>query len=117
MSLTLGLVDARTIHAGGFLGGGDWSMRFAPPDTIQVFAIGRGSCRMALDGTPEPGGFFLLSRNSDLAVASDLALKPRPAAEAFAGRGAALIPAGEVKDSNEPPGFRGESAGLQRAGG
>lgn len=103
LSRTLELVDARTIYAGGFMGGGVWSIRFPPPRKIKFFVIGRGSCLLALDGTDtlfrlEEGDVFLLTRNAGFTVASDLSIRPRPAQDVFAGAGSAIVPVGEGDD-------------------
>lgn len=103
LSQTLELVDARTIYAGGFVGGGDWSIRFDPPRKVKFFVIGRGSCLLTLDGTDMPfrleaGDVFVLARNAGFTVASDLSLASRPAAEVFSGAGSTIIPVGEGDD-------------------
>lgn len=103
LSQTLELVDARTIYAGGFIGGGKWSIRFEPPRKIKFFIIGRGRCYLALDGTEPPflleqGDIFLLTRNAGFTVASDLSMPPRPSADLFRGAGAAIVPVGEGDD-------------------
>lgn len=103
LSRTLELVDARTIYAGGFIGGGDWSIRFDPPRKIKFFVIGRGCCLLALDGTATPfrleaGDVFLLTRNAGFTVASDLSLAPKPAHEVFTGAGSAIVPVGQGDD-------------------
>ncbi|MCS7793330.1 AraC family transcriptional regulator [Pseudomonas aeruginosa] len=103
LSRTLELVDARTLYAGGFIGGGAWSVRFPPPRKIKFFVIGRGSCLLALDGTPTPfqlaeGDIFLLTRNAGFTVASDLALDPRSSDELFANMASVIIPVGQGDD-------------------
>lgn len=103
LSRTLELFDARTIYAGGFIGGGGWSIRFDPPRKIKFFVVGRGSCLLALDGTPTPfrleaGDVFVLTRNSGFTVASDLRLSPLRAVDVFAGAGSAIIPVGQGDD-------------------
>jgi AraC-like DNA-binding protein len=100
LSRTLELVDARTIYAGGFIGGGAWSIRFDPPRKIKFFVIGRGSCLLDLDGTAAPfrleaGDVFVLTRNAGFIVASDLAATSRHASEVFSGAGSSIIPVGE----------------------
>lgn len=103
LSRTLELVEARAIYAGGFIGGGDWSVRFPPPHKIKFFVMGRGACQLALDGTATPfrlaaGDAFMLARNAGFTVASDLALVPRPSGEVFAGRDSAIISVGQGDD-------------------
>lgn len=103
LSRTLELLDARTIYAGGFIGGGAWSIRFDPPRKIKFFVIGRGSCLLALDGTPEPfrldaGDVLLLTRNAGFTVSSDLSLPSRHAHEVFRNAGSGIIPVGEGDD-------------------
>lgn len=103
LSRTLELVEARTIYAGGFIGGGDWSIRFPPPRKIKFFVIGRGSCLLALDGIETPfrlatGDVFLLTRNAGFTVASDLRLVPLPSNEVYTGRNSRIIPVGQGDD-------------------
>jgi len=103
LSQTLELVDARTIYAGGFIGGGKWSIRFEPPRKVKFFVIGRGHCFLALDGTDTPfrleqGDVFLLTRNAGFTVTSDLSTPPRPASEYFQGAGATIAPVGDGGD-------------------
>ncbi|MDR3482876.1 MAG: AraC family transcriptional regulator [Burkholderiaceae bacterium] len=103
LSRTLELIDARTIYAGGFIGGGEWSVRFPPPNKIKFFVIGRGYCVLALDGTDAPfrlapGDVFLLARNDGFTVASDLTLVPRPSSEVFANKDSMVIPVGQGDD-------------------
>ncbi|MBZ9939198.1 AraC family transcriptional regulator [Mesorhizobium sp. BR1-1-16] len=103
LSQTLELVDARTIYAGGFFGGGGWSIRFPPPRKIKFFVVGRGACRLALDGTEKPfdleqGDVFLLTRNAGFTVASDLSLDSQPAHEIFTGARSPIVPVGEGDD-------------------
>jgi AraC-like DNA-binding protein len=103
LSHTLKVFDARTIYAGGFIGGGDWAIRFEPPRKIKFFVVGRGHCFLALDGTVarfrlEAGDIFILTRDVGFVVASDLALAPQPAAEIFRGAGKSIIPVGQGDD-------------------
>ena len=103
LSRTLALVDARTIYAGGFIGGGDWSIRFPPPGKVKFFVVGRGACLLALDGTDLPfalatGDALLLTRDTGFTVASDLSLPPRGAAEVYADQDSAIIPVGRGDD-------------------
>ncbi len=103
LSRTLELVDARTIYAGGFIGGGEWAIRFDPPKKIKFFVVGRGSCLLSLDGLVEPfalaaGDVFILTRNVGFTIASNLSLDPRHAFEVFRGAGAAIVPVGEGDD-------------------
>ncbi|WP_166876369.1 AraC family transcriptional regulator [Enterobacter sp. Ap-1006] len=103
LSRTLELIEAQTIYAGGFIGGGDWSVRFPPPGKIKFFVMGRGSCLLALDGTETPlrlaeGDVFLLARNVGFTVASDLALVPQFSSDIFAKRDSTIIPVGQGND-------------------
>jgi len=103
LSCTLELVEARTIYAGGFIGGGDWAIRFPPPGKIKFFVVGRGTCLLAVEGTGAPfrlapGDAFLLTRDAGFTVASDLSLAARPAAEVFANLASAIVPVGSGHD-------------------
>jgi len=103
LSQTLSVFDARTVYAGGFVGGGDWSVRFDPPRKIKFFVVGRGHCFLALDGRPDPvalqtGDVLILTCNLGFVVASELALVPRSAAELFRGSERTIVPVGAGDD-------------------
>lgn len=103
LSRTLELVDARAIYAGGFIGGGEWSIRFPSPGKVKFFVVGRGTCLLAVDGCDSPfplaaGDALLLTRDAGFTVASDLSLSPRSAAEVYAGQASVIISVGEGDD-------------------
>lgn len=103
LSEILEMIDARTVYAGGFIGGGNWAIRFPPPEKIKFFAIARGRCLLLVEGIDEPfrlgtGDVFLLTKNVAFTVASDLSMQPLPAAEVFANADTTIISVGEGDD-------------------
>jgi AraC-like DNA-binding protein len=88
LSTILSLVNARAVYAGGFVAGGDWSMAFPAPNRLKFFAISRGECWFALEGSDTPfrlgaGDAVLLSGSRPFVVASNLSLTPRDALALF----------------------------------
>lgn len=88
LSAILSLIETRVVYGGGFTAGGEWAIRFPPPEKIKFFAISRGSCFVAVDGFSIPfhlhcGDVFLLSAQAAFTVASDLAVPPADALQAF----------------------------------
>lgn len=88
----LTLTRAEAIVTGGFTGGGDWAIRFPPPDTIKFFAVIAGHCWLLLDGQPEParvetGDVCLLSARRSYVLASDVDVVPVDAMPLFSGAG------------------------------
>lgn len=98
-SAILSLVDARAAYAGGFVAGGEWAIAFPVPDRIKFFAIARGECWLAVEGSGTPfrlsqGDVFLLSARRPFIVASDLAVLPQEAADLFPAGGPQVIKVG-----------------------
>lgn len=88
LSAILSMIEARVVYGGGFAAGGEWAIRFPPPEKIKFFAIARGSCFVAVDGISTPfhlqcGDIFLLSEQISFTVASDLAVSPADALQVF----------------------------------
>lgn len=82
------MIEARVVYGGGFTAGGEWAVRFPPPEKIKFFAIARSSCFVAVDGISTPfhlrcGDVFLLSEQISFTVASDLAVSPADALQVF----------------------------------
>jgi AraC-like DNA-binding protein len=71
----LGLVNARSVVSGGFVAGGEWAIRFPPPDRVKFFMAARGACWLSIDGDDpirfSEGDAFLLSAARGFALASD----------------------------------------------
>lgn len=80
LSDVLALVNARSVVAGGFLAGGDWAIRFPPPDRIKFFIAARGACWLSVDAEESihfsEGDAFLLTASRAFSLASNLALPP-----------------------------------------
>jgi len=93
LSTILSLVDARAACAGGFTGGGQWSIAFPPPDKIKFFVIARGECWLTIEGgSPfhlRAGDVFLLSARKPFIITTD---PGRPPVDAHA-----LFEAGTVQ--------------------
>jgi len=75
LSSLLSLINARVDCAGGFVAGGSWAVAFPPPSEVKFFALGRGSCLVAVEGTREPfrlnaGDVFLLTARRSYSIAS-----------------------------------------------
>jgi AraC-like DNA-binding protein len=90
LSEILTFVDARGVVAGGMVGGGAWSLRFAPPRMIKFFGVARGACWLVVEGEPEPlrlenGDVVLLTAQRSFVIAGDLSVTPVAAREVFAG--------------------------------
>ncbi len=104
LSVLLSLIEARAVYAGGLAAGGDWAVRFPPPEKIKFFTMARGSCWIAIDGSAAPvrleaGDVILLSSPVPFAIASDLALAPGDARTLFDGIGTQLAVAGTGGDA------------------
>ncbi|CAN5252096.1 AraC family transcriptional regulator [soil metagenome] len=76
----LSLVKARSVLSAGLRTGGDWSMRFPPPDGIKFNAVAEGACWLVMDGLApvrlETGDVFLMTGELPFVIASDLTLPP-----------------------------------------
>jgi AraC-like DNA-binding protein len=75
--------------SGGIVAGGDWAIRFPPPNAIKFGAVTRGSCWHVIEGWGdpvrlEPGDVFVVNGLHPLRLASDLAVEPVDAEDAFA---------------------------------
>ncbi|MCP1625996.1 AraC family transcriptional regulator [Pseudomonas nitroreducens] len=86
----LRVADAQLTVAGGFSAGGDWSLRFPPPQHLKFFALIKGSCWLQIEGDEEPvwikqGDVFILCSRRAFVLASDLSLKPLEAMDVFSG--------------------------------
>ncbi|WMJ69353.1 AraC family transcriptional regulator [Stenotrophomonas sp. 24(2023)] len=90
LSDLLHLANVQPVVAGGFRAGGDWSLRFPPPDKLKFFALLKGSCWLLLDGAAQPqrvyeGDVFVLTAPRGFVLCSDPAVPPVLAVEVFTG--------------------------------
>jgi AraC-like DNA-binding protein len=80
LSDVLSLVKAKSVLSAGLRTGGDWSLRFPPPDGIKFNAVAEGACWLVMDGLApvrlETGDVFLMTGQLPFIIASDLALRP-----------------------------------------
>jgi len=91
----LRLINAQSVVSGGLRAGGDWAVRFPPPDHVKFFIAARGMCWLSVDGD-EPirfseGETLLLTASRGFSLASDPAL-PTLDATALYGDDGNLIP-------------------------
>jgi len=88
LSEILSFADARPILTGGLDTGGEWALRFQPPDRLKFFAITKGECWLLMDGkTPlrlGEGDVFLITQTA-FTLCSDPAREAVDAHAAFAG--------------------------------
>lgn len=88
LSSILSLIEARAVYAGGFSAGGDWAIRFPPPEKIKFFAVARGACLLAADGLGDPlqlaaGDVVLLSTAAPFTIASADGISPIDARDLY----------------------------------
>lgn len=78
LSDILSLLKPRSSISAGLDAGGDWAIRFGPPDGIKFNALMRGSCWLQVEGEPArrlaEGDCFLLTQPRPFVLATDLAL-------------------------------------------
>lgn len=60
---------ARSVVSGDLAAGGNWAVRFPPPQKVKFFAIIKGQCCLIMDGEDDPlwlgeGDVFLLTQRS-----------------------------------------------------
>jgi hypothetical protein len=53
LSDVLSLLKPRNYVSRGFDAGGKWSLRFLQHDGIRFYAVGRGECRLSVEGVPD----------------------------------------------------------------
>ncbi|MEW2294390.1 AraC family transcriptional regulator [Streptomyces sp. NPDC006743] len=85
----LALLDTRGRLSVSLAAGGDWAVRFAPPPEVKFNAVRRGSCRLEVDGVPEPvllaeGDCYLLTRERAFTLSSGPDVAPVAAGPLFA---------------------------------
>ncbi|SEJ81648.1 transcriptional regulator, AraC family [Sphingobium sp. AP50] len=88
LSSVLRMVHARAGLSGRLRAGGDWSLRFPPPDEVKFNAVVEGDCWLIADSEPEPihlraGDSFLLVKAQSYVLTSNPLLTPLPAGTVF----------------------------------
>jgi AraC-like DNA-binding protein len=88
LSDVLSLLNTRNSFFAGLRAGGDWAMKFPPPEGIKFNAIVDGSCWLTVEGVDasarlQAGDCFLLSEGRSFTLASDLSLDPIDALEVY----------------------------------
>jgi len=76
LSDVLSLLKPRSSISAGLDAGGEWAIRFPPPEGIKFNAVMRGACWVFVAGGPEPqrleeGDCFLLTHGRPFTLASD----------------------------------------------
>ncbi|MBZ9935548.1 AraC family transcriptional regulator [Mesorhizobium sp. BR1-1-16] len=94
---------AETLVTGGFTAGGPWAIRFPVPKTIKFFAVVKGTCRVSIDGEPEPvlfeaGDVGLLAAPRSFVLASEPGVVPVDAMSLFSGAGKSTAQLGDGED-------------------
>ena len=91
LSDVLALLKPQSYLTAGFDAGGAWAVRFEnQAGHIKCYTVTRGGCLLAVDGVDEPvrlvsGDCFVLPSGRSFTLASDLGVRPEPAAEVYAG--------------------------------
>jgi AraC-like DNA-binding protein len=81
LSGVLSLLKPRSSISAGLEAGGEWAIRFQPPEGIKFNAVMRGACWISVDGDTGPrrieeGDCFLLTGGRAFTFATDLSLVP-----------------------------------------
>jgi AraC-like DNA-binding protein len=89
LSDILAAFDTRSFLSGGMIAGGNWAIRFPPPNAIKFGALIHGRCWHMVEGETAPvrlerGDVFVVNGRHPLRLASDMAIDPIDAEEAFA---------------------------------
>ena len=95
-SEVLAAFDTQTFLSGEIVAGGDWSIRFPPPNAIKFGAVVRGSCWHEVEGHGGPvrlsaGDVFVVNGRSALRLSSDIAIEPVDATTVFESSDSARI--------------------------
>ncbi|MCG6857834.1 MAG: AraC family transcriptional regulator [Salaquimonas sp.] len=95
--------DMKSHLSGGITAGGDWAIRFAPPQAIKFGVLQSGSCWHQVEGCGPPvrlaqGDVFVVNGLHPLRLASDPAVEPIDADTAFANTedGMAILGCGDT---------------------
>jgi AraC-like DNA-binding protein len=81
LSDVLALLRPQSSISAGLNAGGEWAIRFGPPDGIKFNAVMRGACWISVEGDGGPrrieeGDCFLLTGGRPFTFATNLSLKP-----------------------------------------
>jgi AraC-like DNA-binding protein len=103
ISAVLRLADVESVASGGFTAGGEWAIRFPPPDKIKFFAAVRGESWLKMDDEAEPrrlvcGDVVLLVTAIGFVISSDPLKEPVLAHSLFADRTDPIVTAGGGDD-------------------
>jgi AraC-like DNA-binding protein len=106
LSDVLRRADVQSVMSGGFRAGGDWAIRFPPPDKVKFFGVVTGRCWLTPDGDAkairlEQGDVVLLAAARGFVLASDPAVAPQDAHALFAGRTSPIIDVGRPGGADE----------------
>ncbi|THF56535.1 AraC family transcriptional regulator [Pseudothauera rhizosphaerae] len=98
----LALANARSVVSGGFLAGGDWAIRFPPPDRVKFFIAARGACWLSIEGEESirfsAGETILLTAARGFTLASDPALPALDAVALYGDDGNRIINLGTAEE-------------------
>jgi AraC-like DNA-binding protein len=99
----LTLASARCVDVGHLVAGGDWALRFPPPERIKFIAAVKGECWLALEGTAQPrrmaaGDVCMLPSDRAFVMASDLKAAQFDGLRLFAGAQEKMVTVGNGSD-------------------
>ncbi|HEY4203281.1 MAG TPA: AraC family transcriptional regulator [Devosiaceae bacterium] len=88
LSQILELLNARCLLSGGMVAGGAWARHFLQPDAIKFMAVAEGECWLLMESLAAPlhldtGDVIVVNGKRPLILASDPAVQPMPATEAY----------------------------------
>ncbi|UPG86295.1 AraC family transcriptional regulator [Luteibacter aegosomatis] len=100
----LRLAEVESVMSGGFTAGGDWSVRFPPPDKLKFFASARGGCVLRMEGDTDDvplaeGDVVLLIAPRGFVLCSDPSVMPREAREFFGDVRGGIVQVNEGDDT------------------
>lgn len=88
LSEVLSLLNTRSSYFAGLKAGGDWAIRFPPPEGIKFNAVVQGACWLTVEGVDRPvplraGDCFLLTQARGFSLGSDPLLERVDASEVY----------------------------------
>ena len=95
--------DTRSFLSGQIIAGGDWAIRFPPPEAIKFGAVVRGTCWHEVEAHGGPvrlsaGDVFVVNGRASLRLSSDPDITPLDALEAFGGPDGSIARLGDGED-------------------